>query len=157
MSLTSKQKYWKRVYDKAPMIECGCGCGQKLKSKDKYGRDKKFVNGHNNRKYDDPKQYKREWNHRNRQSRYDYKQELLRKFKASLLLDKGGRCLKCGLKYNGSNASVFDFHHTYPQDKEFNINLGNMNKYSKKKIIKEADKCNILCSNCHRLKHSSKY
>ena len=32
---------------------------------DKWGRSRKYVNGHNGRKYTDPKQYKREWNKRN--------------------------------------------------------------------------------------------
>lgn len=47
------------------MIECACGCKSKLTPLDKWGRPRQYVNGHNGRKYKDPKQYKREWNKRN--------------------------------------------------------------------------------------------
>ena len=45
--MTAKERYYKKVYDAAPDIECQCGCGILIKSKDKYGRNKSFVNGHN--------------------------------------------------------------------------------------------------------------
>jgi len=53
MVLTKKEikhRYFDRVYREAPMVECACGCGMLIKSKDKYGRDKHYVNGHNGRK-----------------------------------------------------------------------------------------------------------
>lgn len=31
------------------IIECACGCGTKIRRYDKYGRERKFVTGHNNR------------------------------------------------------------------------------------------------------------
>src|SRR5271163_3831396 len=49
--LTAKQRYFIRTYENAPIIECACKCGQTLKSKDHYGRDQKFVNGHNGRQF----------------------------------------------------------------------------------------------------------
>ena len=69
-SKEAKKRYFKKIYDAAEMVECACGCKKLIKNKDKYGRDKKFISGHNNRKYEDPTQHKREWNHRNRRQIY---------------------------------------------------------------------------------------
>ena len=149
-----KQKYFGRVYDDAPIIECKCGCGTKIKSKDKYSRDVSYVNGHGGRKYKDPTQYKREWNHRNREARYSYKVRYGHKRKVGLIEFKGGKCLLCGDEYNGSNASMFDFHHRIPEEKEFGINMATILNKSMAKILKEVEKCDLLCSNCHRLLHS---
>lgn len=56
----AKKRHFDKVYRNAEIIECACGCGIKIKNKDRYGRDKAYVNGHNNKKYEDPTQYKRE-------------------------------------------------------------------------------------------------
>ena len=149
-----KQRYFDKVYKNAPIIECACGCGTKIKSKDKYGRDVKYVNGHNNKKYKDLLQYKREWNKRNKESKTKYRKEARWKRKGVLIRYKGGECQDCGLKYNGENGCMFDFHHTY--DKKFNIS-GNVMEKSLENLKKEADKCELLCANCHRVRHSAKY
>jgi hypothetical protein len=151
--ITAKQRYFKRVYDDAPIIECACGCGGELKSKDHYGRDKKYINGHNGRKYIDPTQYKREWNHRNRIHRQKYKMEFVHKRRGKLIELAGGKCSNCGLEYNGKNAPIFDFHHRDPNTKDFNINDNSLNRFSLEKALSEVKKCDLLCSNCHRLYH----
>ena len=87
MALTQKeikQRHFDKVYLEAPLVKCACGCGDKIKSKDKYGRDVEFINGHNGRKYQNPSQYKREWNHRNRQDRQKYRDDYQRKRKQPL-------------------------------------------------------------------------
>lgn len=69
---------------------------------------------------------------------------------------KGEKCSVCGITYNGENASIFDFHHIDPNEKEFNpkrvINSGLTTK-----ALEELDKCVLVCANCHRLIHNSKY
>ena len=161
--LTDKQKkqqkeatkrWHKKIYDDALMVKCACGCGSEVKSKDKYGRDKHYINGHNNRKYDDPTEYKRAWNHRNRKQRYQYKKSYHRQKKISLIGLKGGRCKECSIEYNGQNASMFDFHHINPSEKEFSLNLNTIQNIAFAKCLKEAEKCDLLCSNCHRLLHT---
>lgn len=156
MNLTKqeiKKRYYDRIYANAPIIECACGCGQKIKSKDHYGRDRRFVNGHNNRKYSDSKQYKREWDRRNRKSRRKNKAKLIARFKAELIVNAGSQCLLCGLPFDGQCTALFDFHHRNPEKKLFNVNTGALNKYSKARIREEAAKCDLLCANCHRLLH----
>jgi hypothetical protein len=65
------------------------------------------------------------------------------------------RCHECG--YRGSNSSSLDFHHI--GEKSFGISDG----YKRDKllvsieiILSEIDKCEILCRNCHCLRHLDK-
>ena len=78
------------------------------------------------------------------------------KAKVEAIKLKGGKCSICGIYYNGSNASIFDFHHLNPEEKEFNpkrlINNG-----LTEKALNELNKCILVCANCHRLSHNSKY
>jgi hypothetical protein len=139
------------------IINCTCGCGQTLNKFDGYYRTRKFINGHNTeQKYEDPKQYKREWNHRNRKQRYLYKIQWLHKLKIKLIIQLGGKCKHCNYQYDNTNAQVFDFHHLNPKEKDFNISYG-LNKKSLEQIKKEILKTELLCSNCHRLLHSERY
>lgn len=58
---------------------------------------------------------------------------------------KGGSCEICG--YSKCIASL-DFHHIDPLLKEFNLG-GTGLKKSWDKLVKELDKCQLLCRNCH--------
>ena len=62
----------------------------------------------------------------------------------------GGKCEICG--YNKC-PDAFDFHHKDPSIKEFRI--GSFRIKSWEKIKKELDKCQLLCSNCHRELHNN--
>jgi hypothetical protein len=57
---------------------------------------------------------------------------------------KGSRCIICG--YNKCLRSL-DFHHINESEKDYDIS-SNWKK-SKEEIIKELDKCILLCKNCH--------
>lgn len=153
----AKQKYFEKVYSEAKTIKCSCGCGMELKNKDRYGRDKHFVNGHNGRKYEDPTQYKREWNHRNRESRYKLKIERGHRLKREILTLLGGKCKKCNLSYDGKNGCVFQIHHLVPKNKKFIINTRTLNTYSRERILVEMKKCELLCANCHFINHNKEY
>lgn len=164
MALTQKltqkeirERSWKKLHEASPEIECACGCGTIIKSVSWYGRDQEYVLGHHTRKYEDPKQYKREWVKRNLKSRITYSKNFCYKRKGKLLIEKGGKCIKCNIKYDGTNACMFDLHHRIPSKKEFNVGLSKINCYGWAKIKKEADKCDMICSNCHRILHSAKY
>ncbi len=160
MALTNKeikQRYFDKVYANAEEIECACGCGDKLKNKDRYGRDQSYINGHNGRKYDDPKQYKREWNKRNKESKDYYKVNERRARKQTLINLLGGECLKCGFAYNGKNACSFQFHHVNPATKVFPLTASKLLDVSWDEIIDEVLKCELVCANCHFQIHSSEY
>lgn len=63
---------------------------------------------------------------------------------------KGGKCMVCGYhKYNGS----LDFHHLDPREKDTKFSIGK--SFNKEKLIKELDKCVLLCKNCHAEVHGN--
>jgi len=143
--------------EKTPIKMCACGCGKEITLTDKYGRSHDYVSGHNGRKYKDPTQYKREWNHRNRKSRYRYKVERGHKLKIKIIRLLGGRCIDCDLEYNGKNACVFQVHHKDPSKKLFVVNTRTLMNYAWARIINEIKKCELLCANCHFIRHNEEY
>ena len=70
-----------------------------------------------------------------------------RKLKA--IAYKGGQCQSCG--YNKC-YSALEFHHRDPSTKEFDWFRLKNRAWST--IVAELNKCDLLCSNCHREKHS---
>lgn len=61
----------------------------------------------------------------------------------------GGQCVRCGLKTD--RVEVYDFHHRDPSQKDFSIGK---NVRSLQAIMPELDKCDLVCSNCHRIIHA---
>lgn len=61
---------------------------------------------------------------------------------------KGGICVDCKQTVH---HSAFDFHHIDPQTKHKDPGL--MMSHSDEDLFKELDKCILLCSNCHRVRH----
>lgn len=68
----------------------------------------------------------------------------LKEFKKWAIEYKGGSCIKCG--YNKCSRSLV-FHHINPKEKEYVIT--NMYNRSQETKIKELNKCELLCANCH--------
>jgi hypothetical protein len=62
---------------------------------------------------------------------------------------KGGVCFDCKNEYP---PCCYDFHHLNPDEKDFNI--AKINGRSFENIKDELDKCVLLCSNCHRIRHT---
>ena len=62
---------------------------------------------------------------------------------------KGGSCISCGYdKYHGA----LEFHHRDPNSKDYD--WGKLRLLKHTTIIEELDKCDLLCSNCHREVHA---
>lgn len=71
--------------------------------------------------------------------------EWRRRKKALLVAEAGGRCLLCGYdRYLGA----LQFHHLDPQQKRFALSLRGVTR-SFAVIRAEAQKCALLCANCH--------
>ena len=68
--------------------------------------------------------------------------------KAELVAAHGGRCADCG--YSGY-VGALEFHHRDPQTKEFG--LGQFDGPSAR-LLAEAEKCDLVCANCHRTRHA---
>lgn len=71
-----------------------------------------------------------------------------RRDREKLVEYKGGKCEICGYD---KCIDALEFHHKNPDEKEFGLSCGNTIKFEEKK--KEADKCILVCSNCHREIH----
>ena len=74
----------------------------------------------------------------------------IRRFRTKLKAVKylGGSCLDCGYD---TNIVALEFHHTDPTEKDFNISKA----YNKSwpSVVTELDKCVLLCSICHKIRH----
>jgi len=81
----------------------------------------------------------------------DRKSNWLKRYKESLA------CSSCGYSKNthdNFSHRALEFHH-HNDDKEFNVSEGVFIGYSQEKIIKEINKCTVLCSRCHAEKHDN--
>jgi len=58
-------------------------------------------------------------------------------------------CADCGLKYP---HYVMDFDHRNSDNKIVNIASAVTRNWSLSKIIKEIEKCDVVCANCHRVR-----
>ena len=59
-------------------------------------------------------------------------------------------CMDCGIQYP---HYVMDFDHRDKKKKVASINrMIHIHRYSKKKILKEVKKCDLVCANCHRIR-----
>lgn len=83
-------------------------------------------------------------------SSYDCVKDHRNKTKLKLVEYKGGKCQICG--YNRC-LQALDFHHLDPSKKEFRISQSNVYK-DLTKLKLEADKCILVCANCHREIHA---
>jgi 5-methylcytosine-specific restriction endonuclease McrA len=69
-----------------------------------------------------------------------------RRRKEKLVQRFGGKCKLCGYdRY----AGALEFHHVDPSQKSFGISARGFGR-SIAKTIQEAEKCILICANCHR-------
>jgi predicted HNH restriction endonuclease len=79
-------------------------------------------------------------------------QQARAKLRKSVLIDKmGGCCSVCGYK---KNYAALEFHHKDPSTKKFNLDSRSLSNRKESRIEKEAKKCILICSNCHRELHN---
>jgi len=57
-------------------------------------------------------------------------------------------CARCGF----DDSRALEFHHKDPADKKFKISEKAWS-YSWDRVLAEVEKCDVLCSNCHRIEH----
>jgi hypothetical protein len=79
---------------------------------------------------------------------YQYQMRRWHARKIQAIAYLGGRCKRCGLE---DHPSVYDFHHTDPATKEFTWDKLRLKEWGS--VLLELDKCELLCSNCHRKHH----
>jgi len=59
------------------------------------------------------------------------------------------KCYRCGF----ADYRALEFHHLDGKEKEFTLSYASSNGYSIDRIMQEAQKCIVLCSNCHAIEH----
>lgn len=97
-----------------------------------------------------------EFYNRNKITKYSYCKDCFNKIcvlrwinvKIKAIEYKGNKCIDCNIQYP---YSVYDFHHLDPLQKDYDWNKLRLKSWSN--ITKELDKCVLLCSNCHRIRH----
>lgn len=71
-----------------------------------------------------------------------------RQVKVKLVKAHGGKCIDCG--YSGP-AFIYDFDHRNPAEKVFGLSSAGLSR-SYDKQYEESLKCDLVCSNCHRMR-----
>ena len=71
--------------------------------------------------------------------------------KLELIEEKGGKCEICGYD---KNIAALDFHHLNPETKSFQLDSRHLSNTTIVKLREEADKCILVCANCHREIHN---
>jgi len=70
----------------------------------------------------------------------------------------GGKCCRCGYD---TYLSALDFHHVAPETKKFNLSKifasTTKDTIPYKEVMAEANKCALLCANCHRAYESGEW
>lgn len=101
--------------------------------------------------YKDPlderaRESRRKHYYNNKEQYFERNKEKKRKMREYLRNVKDIPCMDCGVKYP---SYVMDLDHRDPADKAGNIDQL-INRGSWKKFLEEIDKCDVICSNCHR-------
>lgn len=97
-------------------------------------------------------EYQKDWHQKNavyrREQIYGRRKEIKEWFD-NIRKDNNFKCSVCG----ENRVATLDFHHRDPSKKDGNISVITQRGWSKSKILKEIEKCDILCANCHRMLH----
>jgi len=82
---------------------------------------------------------------------YQAQQKRGRLRKLDLIKMNRGSCEKCGYD---KNYAALEFHHVDSASKFFQLDLRSLSNRKWSVIVKEAEKCILLCSNCHAELHN---
>lgn len=74
--------------------------------------------------------------------------------KQELIEYSGGCCYDCGYR---RNYAALTFHHLDPEKKSFGLDIRQCNGTKMETLKAEADKCVLLCQNCHMERHYPQY
>jgi hypothetical protein len=122
-----------------------CKLCKKIYSKNEYTKKGDSIRLKSNQYRLDNPQKIRGYNQKQSEKRLTMKMDALKY--------KGGKCVDCGIESNVNNRVIFDFHHKDPLKKEVSLSSSSMISLTWERICQELDKCELLCSNCHKLRH----
>jgi hypothetical protein len=91
------------------------------------------------------REYSKQHYQRNKTRYYERNERQRQRLKDILQQAKAKPCQDCGIQYP---PYVMDFDHREGVDKLDHV--GRLILYTKKKLVEEIAKCDVVCSNCHR-------
>jgi hypothetical protein len=121
------------------------------RNKDKY---REYAKTYYHRAKQDPEKVARreanrkEWYTQNKESVLAKQREKKRHRKLEAIKYLGGVCSDC---HGTFHPSIYEFHHRDPSEKDRDPSKLLQLKWER--IVAELDKCDLLCANCHRLRH----
>ena len=127
-----------------------CSKCKKKKDESEFGKNKSKIDGlqHNckkcQREYAKKHYYKNENYYLEKAKRR--REKIYREINDFIRKEKDKPCIDCGVKYP---FYVMDFDHI-SGEKEFNIGEARVREIKIDRIKKELEKCELVCSNCHR-------
>lgn len=83
-----------------------------------------------------------------------FKNDRGRQLRNELIHRLGGKCSVCGYS---KNTAVLTFHHVNMKDKKFKLDMRSCSNRNYDVLSSEADKCILLCANCHMELHNPQY
>ena len=117
------------------MMKLCISCGGALRGRQSKFCSRRCKNDHTNKRFQS----------------YRAQQRRGRERKISLIRLSGAHCTKCGYK---RNFSALEFHHKIPANKKFTLDLRSLSNRKWSVILQEAEKCILVCSNCHKEIHN---
>jgi maltoporin len=103
------------------------------------------------------REYKNKWYHNSTDNKEKFRltrQGTKKKLQSNMLSFLSGKCcVDCG----ETDIITFDFDHKDESNKEHNIGSMVRDCYSWKNILKEIEKCEIRCANCHRKRTAKQF
>jgi len=123
------------TFMEAPARLCCIVCGESLCGKQRVFCSRHCKNRHTN------------YHHQS----YGKQLERGRTRKIKLVLKLGGHCMICGY---ARNLAALEFHHREPSSKIFQLDTRTLANRNWRDVEIEAEKCVLLCSNCHAEHHN---
>ena len=71
--------------------------------------------------------------------------------KLGIVRTAGGRCTICGYS---KNLAALVFHHTDSTEKDFKLDMRSLSNRKLEPVLKEINKCILVCANCHAELHN---
>lgn len=88
------------------------------------------------------------WEDANKEHMLEAQRTKKRERKLQAIEYLGGVCMDCKQKHH---AAVFEFHHRNADEKDADPSKLFLRRWET--IQSELDKCDLLCANCHRMRH----
>lgn len=88
------------------------------------------------------------WRTKNKDYVNEQQRNTKRERKLKAIEHFGGKCYDCKQTFH---SAVYEFHHINPKEKDRDPSKLFLLRWER--IIKELEKCVLLCANCHRIRH----